>query len=980
MRELIYSRKQIGTIFNFYIDDMHLTAEIVRDGTIKKAILIKGLPELEDLGSISAKEGIKAILERGYFVSIGDEVHINMRILGGWGEDIHDGTKRMDPLIVGTYTWVKRVWEIPEYNEDCMAEHIARTCNKVDSWRHVVFGEPTDPLFCQGRHFNVNEAGQTDSRIQFAFMHFHQACTIMKNSGSEARLAFCEELGKGLHSIQDIFAHDAAYVTTKPLSFPIMGGSVKHHVNKFGKLTDVPKHIRRGYFDLPDDISDGEICETPTVRYFDTQCATYIYLICFRIAVANSKENISNLVTHLNNLLKNNNAGIYYPKILNFLKQFLPGYRIEGLHFVTILECSPMPYDFAINPPEGAIHGVPEGTPREKLRDIKILQFSISECEAIKILTMSPPKPTVSAVKHLFEKYPAIFFLGLFISSNITKTLFKNFTNIDLDKLEPHEKALLLMLENDSTLVSFTPEAQQFVEQTEMTGSERGNAKDHISVLLECVYSEYDRCRTQCRTRFITEAASATERYPYILYLVHIIRKAKKYAVEPLQNRAFARAYYIIGCYYKEQYLFEEAETTFQIALSLLGQDITNRALEVDILWAKGGIPFLYRKDHKKAISDIEQAYEIAKNYLQTRDNEFTQLEKKRHIAVAYIRLGKLGKARRMIIEEVMSAMHLREDSDVRVSAINKEQNYLYGECLTSLAYIEYFNGEIDKAEMYLTKALKLFKDLCALPVDDVESQYGNLKYSIKVILSRTFLAKIYFRRWMCNLQDQETKIKAESFFQTNISDMEREGYLTQNPAVLNEYVSNCYRFAIMLQQDNRITQAKEIAGKMVKNMLTCYCLTTGRSGLTRWELFSKKLSRLLKEGIITELQYGKLLPLPTQIHGRTLRAIKSDSLLSPIERGEVFFSGDEHLELQMAKESKDMPIPVPETDTAVLPPPSPPRSIFWHARCNSGAHASSEFIGGRQGTKEEAEKELHKHFDEVHNGQETPSGRISPA
>lgn len=60
--------------------------------------------------------------------------------------------------------------------------------------------------------------------------------------------------------------------------------------------------------------------------------------------------------------------------------------------------------------------------------------------------------------------------------------------------------------------------------------------------------------------------------------------------------------------------------------------------------------------------------------------------------------------------------------------------------------------------------------------------------------------------------------------------------------------------------------------------------------------------------------------------------------------------------------------------------------SLFWHARCDSLAHASSsqsvppEYIGRSRSTLKEAAEDLELHQEKCHNGQQMPEGRITPA
>ena len=51
----------------------------------------------------------------------------------------------------------------------------------------------------------------------------------------------------------------------------------------------------------------------------------------------------------------------------------------------------------------------------------------------------------------------------------------------------------------------------------------------------------------------------------------------------------------------------------------------------------------------------------------------------------------------------------------------------------------------------------------------------------------------------------------------------------------------------------------------------------------------------------------------------------------------------------------------------------------FWHARCDSKSHSDTIFVGIKRENRREANKDLEQHEYDVHNGRETPSGRVTP-
>ncbi len=133
--------------------------------------------------------------------------------LGLWKSDVH----RND-----TKKWSKEVGF-----SDKQAEIIAKANNGVDS---ILKGKSFLPIFGrQSYHFNTNKKGESDSRVEHAKKHYNKAVKLwkkaeaqkakgMEKSAAKTKEKALKELGKALHPVQDIMAHDKAN-TKKALGF-----------------------------------------------------------------------------------------------------------------------------------------------------------------------------------------------------------------------------------------------------------------------------------------------------------------------------------------------------------------------------------------------------------------------------------------------------------------------------------------------------------------------------------------------------------------------------------------------------------------------------------------------------------------------------------------------------------------------------------------------------------------------------------------
>jgi RHS repeat-associated protein len=111
---------------------------------------------------------------------------------GLWGEDVHSGIGNSE---YGTFIWAKQVGFSDE-----SAAIIARSNDAVDggwgSWMPIIGN--------QSRHFNQSDPNYPDTRILWAEIEFKKALEAQRLCDAEKALA---HLGRGLHSLQDVFAH-----------------------------------------------------------------------------------------------------------------------------------------------------------------------------------------------------------------------------------------------------------------------------------------------------------------------------------------------------------------------------------------------------------------------------------------------------------------------------------------------------------------------------------------------------------------------------------------------------------------------------------------------------------------------------------------------------------------------------------------------------------------------------------------------------
>ena len=112
---------------------------------------------------------------------------------GLWGEDVHSGINNSR---YGTYTWARQIGFT-----EAAAKRIALANDATDGG----FASWMPMIGLQSRHFNQFQyAEYQDSRAYWADLEFRRAIEYFKKGECELALA---HLGKGLHSVQDIFGH-----------------------------------------------------------------------------------------------------------------------------------------------------------------------------------------------------------------------------------------------------------------------------------------------------------------------------------------------------------------------------------------------------------------------------------------------------------------------------------------------------------------------------------------------------------------------------------------------------------------------------------------------------------------------------------------------------------------------------------------------------------------------------------------------------
>lgn len=118
-----------------------------------------------------------------------------------FSNDFHSGVPTIqdpDGTRYGTYALARHMGF-----SEAQAERLGVTCYAVDGNKTPYGKTGPSPLHQMDRHFNLDRAGQ-DTRMVWAARHLKQAIAFAKETSyDQAEI----ELGMGLHSLQDSFAH-----------------------------------------------------------------------------------------------------------------------------------------------------------------------------------------------------------------------------------------------------------------------------------------------------------------------------------------------------------------------------------------------------------------------------------------------------------------------------------------------------------------------------------------------------------------------------------------------------------------------------------------------------------------------------------------------------------------------------------------------------------------------------------------------------
>jgi hypothetical protein len=127
--------------------------------------------------------------------------HAMQQLPTRFSNDFHSGVPTIadpDGTRYGTYAIARKMG----FSED-QAQRLGKTCYDVDG-NHTPYGKTgPSPFHQMDRHFNLDRAGQ-DTRMVWASRHLKQAIAFARETSYDEAET---ELGMGLHSLQDAFAH-----------------------------------------------------------------------------------------------------------------------------------------------------------------------------------------------------------------------------------------------------------------------------------------------------------------------------------------------------------------------------------------------------------------------------------------------------------------------------------------------------------------------------------------------------------------------------------------------------------------------------------------------------------------------------------------------------------------------------------------------------------------------------------------------------
>lgn len=290
---LIHVRTQGQSKYVFYVYDNELRAVVVKNDVISGDSHVAKMPHAIVNDIVNGNVDVLAkMLDHSFFSESGMKVRIHARGYGGWNEVQHRGYKGGSAELVswlaheeGTYIWAQDIFELFSCREDRRVSAVARLV--ADACAAVETDVATKPLnlldfgamrVAQGWHFNVNDCeGGTygDSRLILAIEQISKAVELFKNGCNDESLV---ELGRGLHPLQDIFAHTDAFVSLYRL------GSITFlaHLGDLGVGADDPFYIDRTKHSYRTAVVHEDYSSI-SQRYSDAKTASYIYLYCYKI-------------------------------------------------------------------------------------------------------------------------------------------------------------------------------------------------------------------------------------------------------------------------------------------------------------------------------------------------------------------------------------------------------------------------------------------------------------------------------------------------------------------------------------------------------------------------------------------------------------------------------------------------------------------------------------------------------------------------
>ncbi|MCK4607990.1 MAG: hypothetical protein KAT71_00775 [Gammaproteobacteria bacterium] len=775
MKEL-YSKILHGRQVKIFVDDEGL----IRSQVDGHDVAIKGLGQAKvDINNEAEVQSLKSKIVKRKIILQGQVLEVEERELGGWGDEVHSGTQNKQDEISGTYYWVKEIFNLPILGRNERAEAIATACKNVD------YGLMTNPVTNQGRHFNVHEVSgksifsttpggrECDSRIIYALQSFENAIMLRRPGNLSDPY---EELGKGLHSLQDVFAHDDAYVSSKDFkSLGKMKSAVSHicrgnffyyHTNKVGKESDNPFHIRRGYFRDYDDLDDGSCESVQTSRYYDTKAATYIYFTMFFIATAKDKTKIDQSIARLNHLLAK--TPVVFHKLEGFLQAFKGAERNLAALTYEPLEC-----DRSELPP----------TAEQYPGLTKILRFGYHP-----VLTEEQRPALPPSIEHAgcnvpeYEAYLDFYHLSAFLAEdNIPKNLLTTVSAKDTNLLEEWISILnkygFERKETREDCISIAPHLQSEVIRRILAERDANLAfiNNMLTGLIELIKPSKD---------------DMLEDLIYYSHLERLINNIKKYQVDA-SNIIFVEANYLLGVFCQGRYFLKKAQTAYETALDVFEkldgtqQRQSQLLIKRNILFKLGSLSFDQHDDYPRAKERLEQALEL--HNLLFSDDEKMKWDIQRHIGAANIHLRSWGLAIntfRDIIEEIGVEKKLRIFSPTDIDESNWDEMLHYCMCLIDIAFVKAYQENYEEVICILEE-----KVLKYLESENMQRyKQTDERIFLKLCLAKLALGKAYHRK--NNLEGAGNQFE----FLVNKID------LSKYPSLLAEYIHSCYKLALIEQ------------------------------------------------------------------------------------------------------------------------------------------------------------------------------------